>query len=195
MLKVLQNAFAGLVVGLVCLTAWSCIREALANENEDEARVFAAVKQLQPRHPAPVAASWAGIIYEAGREASVDPLLITSIAFRESSLRPDVVGNEDDVPEKRDIGAMQLRGAARRYIPRGCDNPLELSCNIRGGANYLSFCRDRCGGSWNVWVGAYGARSCPSEEVAGDPSTRIGQSVRNARRIYESIGGTGWVAP
>jgi hypothetical protein len=156
----------------------SCERESYAHGSELE--VFRAVQLLQPAHPPAVAAAWAGVLFEAGVETDIDPLLLTAIAFRESSLRTSVVG------DRGEVGPMQLHGAALAHRPSGCD-PAEMSCSIRGGAAVLQWWQAQCSGSWSVWVGAYGLGRCPSEEDA----EALG-SVRRARALYERIGGRSW---
>jgi len=145
-----------------------------------ELEVERAVLVLQPTYTPSQAAAWAGVLYAAGQETGIDPLLLTALAFRESSLRQDVVGSRGE------IGALQLHGVSLRHLPRGCD-PRELSCNVRGGAAFLQWVRATCGGPWDVWVGAYGLSRCPADgEAASLPS------VRRARVLYEQIGGRGW---
>jgi soluble lytic murein transglycosylase-like protein len=154
--------------------------EAWGNE-PDEFAVMRAVQILQPSHAPPVAAAWAGVIYEAGAETGLDPLLIAAIAFRESSLREGVVG------DRGEVGPMQLHGAALRHRPQGCD-PADITCSIRGGAAVLQWWQAECNDPrWAIWIGAYGFGRCPSIEEAEDH-----RSVRRARELYERVGGERW---
>jgi len=158
-----------------------CSADVLADDDVTEAEVLEAVETLQPAHPPAVAASWAGIFFEAGRETGIDPLLLVAIGFRESSLRGAVEGALGE------LGAMQLHGIATLHRPRGCDLQ-DIGCNVRGGAAYLQFCRAHCNDErWSVWVGAYGMSRCPTIDEA-----EASRSVRRARNIYEQIGGEGW---
>lgn len=171
------------VAGMVwLLTMDACESVAYAEDsNHVEEQVYEAVKQLQPAHDDAVAASWASILYTAGLENELDPLLVTTIAFRESSLLATVADGR-----RGELGVMQVHGVARRHRPHGC-MVREIGCNIRTGSAFLAWVRDHCGGPWDVWVGGYGMSRCPTAEEA-----RELRSVRRARRIYESIGGTQW---
>lgn len=156
-----------------------------AYANGGELAVLDGVQKLSPRMQPAVAASWAGVLFEAAREQSLDPLLLTALAFRESSFREGLRG---DLGEE---GAMQLLGVAKRAAPRGrdgrrCDTS-QLRCNIRTGAAFLAWCRERCPGPWDVWVGAYGMSRCPTAAEA-----REHRSVKRARLLYEQIGGSRW---
>ena len=185
----IRDVAIGAMFGLtiIVLTAWcsvmfdSCESNAWASDEITEAEVVRAVQTLQPGHSPPVAAAWGGVIWEAGQETSIDPLLITAIVFRESSIQEGVVGTRGEV------GPMQLHGAALHFRPRRCD-PREISCSIRGGSAVLSYWRAACNeDAWNIWVGAYGLGRCPAGDEAADL-----RSVRRARELYERIGGTGW---
>lgn len=184
----------GLTITAWLLATWMalimiefCTPSVHASNTPSEMSVYHGIRQLSPQLDPAVAASWAGVLWHAGAETDIDPLLLTAIAFRESSFRDSVVGNPDAPAEQQDIGAMQLRGAARQYMPRNCQDATDLSCNIRGGAAYLQYCRAVCGGSWDVWVGAYGMSSCPTEAAAAQLP-----SVIRAKTLYEQIGGTNW---
>lgn len=166
----------GAVVFAIIITvlAWCAIAD--ANKELD------AVMKLQPMHTQEVAASWAGAFRSAGKESDIDPLLLIAIAYRESSIRDDVVGKLGEQ------GPMQLHGAALMHRPRAC-NPAEMTCSIRGGAAVLQYWRSACNDDrWAVWIGAYGLGQCPSY---GDAAKL--RSVQRARALYEKIGGDGWI--
>lgn len=184
--KLSLMAFAAFVLGWFAVQLGDCDlsleRHAIGAEPTEEA-VFSAVRILQPSHSPAVAAAWGGVIYEAGAESGIDPLLIASIAFRESSIQADVVG---DLGEE---GAMQIHGAAIAYAPRECQgNMLDMRCNIRTGAAVLQWWRAECQDErWAVWVGAYGFGRCPTyDEAVSHPS------VQRARSLYDRVGGTEW---
>jgi len=153
---------------------------ALSVSANDESPTVTAIRALQPIHEEETVATWAYLFDRAGRSADLDPLLLVSIAFRESSLLEGRIGSRGEV------GLMQLHGAALQFLPRGCP-PDEVECSIRGGAAYLSYCREFCGGSWNRWVGAYGMSRCPTETIA-----RSEPSVVRVREIYRQIQGSNW---
>lgn len=147
-----------------------------------EADVATAIRHLQPAHGAAVAAAWGSVIWEAGVEVDIDPLLLVALAFRESSLTEGVVGTRGE------LGPMQLHGAALRYRPGRCD-PREIECSIRGGAAVLQWWRAECGEvPWSRWVGAYGLGRCPGIDEAEGL-----QSVRRARALYQRVGGSQWL--
>ena len=173
-------SFTAALVILMAVHMGDCIQIACADE-PDEAEVVRAVELLQPGHGPAVAAAWGGVIFEAGIETDIDPLLIAAIAFRESSLREGVVGSRGE------LGPMQLHGVALAHRPQGCD-PADIACSIRGGSAVLQYWRAECNDPrWAIWIGAYGFGRCPSIEEAD-----AHRSVIRARDLYERIGGTQW---
>lgn len=136
--------------------------------------IVAAIMLLQPRLHDHHALEYGTAIHMAAAEYELDPLLLVSIAFRESSFRPDVVAGATRGLHG-EVGMMQVhpRGVALRHGPPECrhrqDDP---ACAARTAAGYLAHLRTTCPGSVWRWVAAYGMRRCPSEETARrDPAT------------------------
>jgi len=146
-------------------------------------KVFQAVRKLKPLRNPQSAEYWAKVMHSAAIENDLDPLLVTAIVYRESSF-VTVVRSEGG-----SIGPLQIKAngiAFHRHRPNNCDIR-NMRCNIRTGAAFLAWVRGHCGEPWDVWVGGYGMSRCPTPREAGQL-----RSVRRARRIYESIGGTQW---
>lgn len=176
---------AGLALSVLyaAVQVCECCGDALA----DEGPVAAAVRQLQPALGAPSVAGYATTLRDAGEHTDIDPLLLLAVAYRESSLHPDVARCRR-TGARGELGLMQVMpsGYALTFAPDGCDQ-CDPVCSIHTGARFLASLREHCGGSTWRWVAAYGHRRCPSEERArGDRST-----VR-ARAIYDQIGGSAW---
>lgn len=78
---------------------------------------------------------YAETIIKAGREFEVDPVLIASLVFVESSFRPDAVSNRNA------RGMMQLRPIVLEVL--GVTDPLDPHENIMAGTAYLRNCFER----------------------------------------------------
>ena len=176
---------AGLTVA--CLYAAIQVCECCGAAYADEGPLVAAVRQLQPALGAESVAGYAATIREAGARTDLDPLLLLAVAYRESSLHPDVARCRR-TGARGEQGVMQVMpgGYALRWAPDGCDQ-CEPVCSIHTGARFLAALREHCGGSTWRWVAAYGHRRCPSEERA-----RADRSTVRARAIYQGIGGESW---
>lgn len=165
------------LVVLVLLTmAWS------GEGYVTEAEVADAVRLLKPQLRESRVRYWASVLWEASREVDLDPLLVTAMTYRESSFKRQVRS------EGGSIGSLQVKfkGLAYYHRPQNC-NIENIRCNVRCGAAYLQWVKAYCGGSWDVWVGAYGMSRCPSEIEA-----KTLPSVVQARSIYKQIGGKLW---
>jgi len=152
-----------------------------------ESDVCNAMRILQPAMSEERAETLADIFESAGEETEIDPLLLVAIAFRESSFseRVERLEHRGSLGE---LGLLQVHGAALRMRPEGCSETLEgAACQIRTGARWLAFVRERCPGSTWRWLAAYGRGRCISEQDArGDRSARIAASY------YRRIGGVRW---
>ena len=172
-----------LIVVVVSIGVALVLLHSLCFPNGDEQSVTDAIVKLQPRYQRVEAEELAGYFIEAAnvnKERPFDPLLLVSIAMRESSLLPEAVG------QLGEIGLLQVHGVALRFLPSGCTIE-EPRCQLLAGAGYLDYVREVCGGSTWKWVAAYGMSRCPSEEMA-----RNSHSVILAYRYYVSIGGLTW---
>lgn len=102
---------------------------------------------------------------EAAARYKVSAQLLRDIAIVESSMRPDVVGVNDNGSE--DIGMMQISSSwlpkLRRYgISR--DDLFDPCVNVHVGAWILAHNIAQFGLTWRA-VGAYNARSEPKREI------------------------------
>ncbi len=79
----------------------------------------------------------ATILQKAGREFEIDPVLLASVTFVESSFNPQACSN------KNALGMMQLRPIVLNVL--GVTNPWNPHDNIMAGAAYLRNCFDRYG--------------------------------------------------
>ncbi len=186
------------MVGLVAafatgaLVAWvlyvlGCKVESTA-EGCDEVCVTAmAIRRLQPAASEERARTLAAIFVEAGDESDVDPLLLAAIAMRESSLHP-AVESLTRRGSRGEVGLLQIHGAALRLRPEECSVELEgARCQVRAGARWLAYVRERCGGSMWRYVAAYGRSRCPSEAEA-----RADRNAAIAASYYSLAGGVDW---
>lgn len=132
----------------------------------------------------------------AANENNIDPLLIVSIIFRESSFREEV-----EILDVRgtvgEIGLTQIHPLNSKAIsmrPDNCTETLEgvnghtnAYCQIHTGARYLAWIKSVCPGSWWRWVAAYGMSQCP------DPTLPIKyRGAKIAHGYYTRIGGKNW---
>lgn len=185
---------AGIVIAIVLAVLTSaficaCVRacEGLADGCDEVCTVALAVQRLQPAADDERAEELAGHFIAAGEETGFDPLLLLAIARRESSLAESVERLER-LGSRGERGLLQVHGAALRARPRDCPASLEgARCQVRTGARWLAYVRDRCQGSTWVTVAAYGWSRCPSEGEA-----RRDRNAAIAASYYAMAGGTEW---
>lgn len=170
---------AALMAFAIC-GAIRCL-EQLAFGCDDVCTVATAIRRLQPAADEERAAALAAVFVEAGREAAIDPLLLVAIAMRESSLS-ERVERLERLGAVGELGLMQIhpQGPALRLRPQECSAELEgARCQVRTGARWLAFVRERCPGTTWRWVAAYGLSRCPSEEEA-----RVDRNALRAESLY-----------
>ena len=105
----------------------------------------------------------------ASRAHDVPPLLLTAVAFRESSFRPNVTGK---IGEK---GLVQVHGLAAR----GCDLGDEIG-QLKCGARWLRVSYDLCG-SWDSALTAYATGGCVAY------STKVKKLVKSRIKLWENL--------
>jgi soluble lytic murein transglycosylase-like protein len=121
------------------------------------AAILALVPQWKSGAAQDRAREYATIIVEESAAVSppVDPFLVVSIIFRESSFRANVHG------KRGEVGLMQVmpRGAVTRAVSK--EKPFTVRTNIRVGIGHLSFWRQKCGmENFPIWLSAYNAGRC-----------------------------------
>ena len=166
-------------VVLVC----ECIPDAYGHDSEPTG-ITDELLDLQPALPARAAERLSAAFVVAGRQYGHDPLLLASMAMRESSLSREV-GHCERVGALGEMGLMQLHGVAARLAP--CSDQCDPICSIRSGAYWLAQVREQCPGSTWRWVASYGWSRCTTEEEA-----RADTAARRARDLYLSVGGERW---
>ncbi len=136
------------------------------------AAVTAAILTLMPLWKSDTshekAADYATIIVEESQAVrpEVDPFLIVSIIFRESSFRAKIKG------QRGEVGLMQImpRGTLTRSITR--DDLTDVRANIRVGIGHLHYWQKECGADdMEMWLSAYNAGKCKR--------TKYGKRVKN----------------
>ncbi|POT29158.1 transglycosylase SLT domain-containing protein [Citrobacter braakii] len=94
----------------------------------------------------------------AGRDYHIEPDLLRSISFRESSWRPDALNIVSNVSYA--VGIMQIHSQNFSHLAQYGITPANLyrdpCMNIYTGAYYLAIAFERWGYSWRA-VGAYNA--------------------------------------
>jgi len=122
-------------------------------------------------------------ICEASSATSVDPELALAIAFRESSLRPDVgTGRIDGKRGERGYFQVMPGSSAENFRPGKCSQH-DPWCNAMSALRYMEHLKSVCVTSdpW-IWVAAYGRGKCSSRrEVEDMPEVGL------ARRYFCSI--------
>ncbi len=103
------------------------------------------------------AAEYAAIVVEEAQavEPEIDPLLVVSIIYRESSFRAEVRG------QRGEVGLMQILplGTLTRSITK--DDLTDVRTNIRVGVSHLVYWQNECGAERTlVWVSAYNSGKC-----------------------------------
>jgi len=117
----------------------------------------------------------------------IDPLLAVAIAFRESSLLPQVgLGEKNGARGERGYFQVLPGGGAERFAPEGCVSQHDVRCNAATAMSYLAWLRDEnCPGAISQWVGAYGRGRC-----VGPLESREWPEVQVARRHFCALMGS-----
>lgn len=152
-------------------------------------RLTAAVVELQPwyRRRPNRARRLADIIYTAAREHGVDPWIALSMAYRESSLAPNV-GRGDRLGALGEEGYFQVMPSS--YPRRVCGQGRDMGqprANADTAMCYVAHVREVCESDdpW-VYVAAYGMRGCPSPERA----RRLPSPRRRRETLCDVVGDT-----
>lgn len=111
----------------------------------------------------------AGEILDAARATDLDPFLVLSTAYRESTLRTEAYN-----PGKGEYGIMQCHGKAAK----GCDQTTSRG-QILCGASWLRSRIDHCG-SVRAGIAAYVSGSC---QLSGHAAWAAGDRLRMAERL------------
>lgn len=120
-------------------------------------------------------------ISSASKTHDIDPLLSVAIAFRESSLLPEV-GLGARTGAHGDVGYFQvLPNSAAQRLCGTCEDLADPMCNAHVALCYMKRVRDHCGSDnpW-VWVGGYGRSRCPRSLR----EARSWGEVRRARSLF-----------
>lgn len=179
--KLFLTAFFVVAVLYAMAQVFACMSVAYAGEPSG---ISEELRALQPALSTTVSERLSAAFVLAADEYDHDPLLLASMAMRESSLSREVA-------ECRRLGAlgerglMQIHGVAARMAP--CSDQCDAICSIRSGAFWLAEVRSACPGSTWRWVASYGWSRCTTEEEA-----RGDTAARRARDLYLSIGGERW---
>ncbi len=102
-----------------------------------------------------LANEYASVIIDESKsvQPEMDPYLVTSIIFRESSFRKKIRG------KRGEYGLMQIKpGTFTRGLPS--DELLNVRTNIRVGIGQLHHWRITCGPDQDVWVSAFNIGKC-----------------------------------
>ncbi|MCU0664325.1 MAG: transglycosylase SLT domain-containing protein [Myxococcota bacterium] len=121
------------------------------------AAILALMPHWQSRAEQDRAREYATIIIEESQAASppVDPFLVASIIFRESSFRQQARG------KRGEIGLMQVmpRGVVTRAV--STEKITSVRTNIRVGIGHLNYWQQQCGvENVPLWLSAYNAGRC-----------------------------------
>lgn len=125
------------------------------------AAVTAAILTLMPQWRSEEnqdrAREYATIIVEESQAVSppVDPFLVASIIFRESSFREHARG------KRGEVGLMQVmpRGVITKVVSK--EKLTTVRSNIRVGIGHLNYWQQQCGlENFPVWLSAYNAGRC-----------------------------------
>ncbi|MBW3563774.1 MAG: transglycosylase SLT domain-containing protein [Acidobacteria bacterium] len=130
--------------------------------------------EVQTKAPADIAKA----IRDASREHGVDPRLVTAVAFRESSFKPDTVSTAGA------CGIMQLMPATAKFL--GVEDIFDVEQNIDGGVRYLRMLLESFGGDLELTLAAYNAGPGAVERYRGiPPYSETVNYVRNVKGDYE----------
>lgn len=188
---------------LTILLAMVVARDLFGEEGEAsscQARVWRAAQRLQPwyyRGVDPVTLSkrarhlqdFTDAVCAEAPVRGIDPLLAVAIAFRESSLLPQVgLGQKNGARGER--GYFQIMPGpdgrisfAERFAPEDCVSQHVPSCNAATAMAFLAWQRDtNCPGPTQTWIGAYGRGRC-----AGPREAAEWLEVQVVRRFYCEI--------
>jgi len=108
-----------------------------------------------------LANEYATIIVEESRvvQPEMDPYLVASVIFRESSFRKKIMG------KRGEYGLMQiLPGTFTKGL--GSEELLNVRTNIRVGIGQLHHWRITCGSDQDVWISAFNAGKCKKTSYA-----------------------------
>jgi hypothetical protein len=144
-----------------------------------------------PRVPTPAApvtappagtdqpATWDDIIRYEAKKQGVSPLLALAVARKESSMRPDAIGDGGDA-----VGMFQLHEGAATDVGIGPDGRSDPLKNITGGVKYLKQLSDRYNGDVGQILRAYNGgmgnvdKGTVSPEADAYASTIMSQIMR-----------------
>ena len=122
---------------------------------------------MQPIRPRDVAGATASqstdvkqALLDAAQQHSLNPDLVTAVAWRESRFRQTAVSNRDA------IGVMQLTAGTARALSV---DRYDLRQNIHGGTAYLRAMLDRYGGDVRLALAAYNAGPGAVDRYRGVP--------------------------
>jgi hypothetical protein len=185
---------------LTILLAMVVVRSAFAEEGAVQAppscraQVWHAVQKLQPwyyRDRDPVVLSrraghlrdFTEAVCAEAPSRGIDPLLAVALAFRESSLLPQVgLGQKNGARGERGYFQIMPDSFAERFAPEECSQHVP-ACNAKTAMSLLAWLRDeRCQGAPQQWIGMYGRGVC-----AGPRESADWLEVQVARRFFCSI--------
>jgi soluble lytic murein transglycosylase-like protein len=118
-----------------------CMPKPATLTSEYKARLDALLRSLEKERFKQIVLSLGGkpehaqSLLTAGKEFQIDPLLLASVTFVESSFRPKAISNCGA------RGMMQLRSVVLKVL--GVENPWDPNENIMAGAAYLKNCFER----------------------------------------------------
>jgi hypothetical protein len=112
-------------------------------------------------------------------KTGVNSLIAVSIAFRESSLHPNVgKGIKNGLRGERGYFQIMPNGTAESFAPGDCSQH-DPDCNATTAFGFMRHLKSICGDDPWVWVAAYGGRGdpCPTREEAREyPEVRVARS-------------------
>jgi hypothetical protein len=110
-------------------------------------------------------------IQESSKRYRLDPMLVTTIIYRESSFRTNRRGFSNN-----ETGLMQVHGKARR----GCELTT-VSGQVNCGARWLRKCMDVCDGTAYQALTAYATGECKHNDAG------VRSKVRSRIRLWEKL--------
>jgi membrane-bound lytic murein transglycosylase MltF len=128
---------AGLTVA--CLYAAIQVCECCGAAYADEGPLVAAVRQLQPALGAESVAGYAATIREAGARTDLDPLLLLAVAYRESSLHPDVARCRR-TGARGEQGVMQVMPGSARALGYDPSKLHDCEYGLAAGSAHMKLC-------------------------------------------------------
>jgi soluble lytic murein transglycosylase-like protein len=115
----------------------------------------AAVSVLCPKH-----AELAPMIETSAHKHGIDPVLLTSMVFSESSCNPNAVGSHGEIG----LGQIMPTGPAANGLSRA--QLRDPSTNLDTTARWMAICRIQCGGDLGLALGAYNSGGCVRSKYA-----------------------------